>query len=46
MIFGLFMIIGSVLQYVYINEQLNQDTNPNNIYWDLFPTIYIIYTYL
>ena len=41
-VFGLIMIIGSVIQYMIINQKLNSNENPNNIYLDLIPIIYVV----
>lgn len=40
--FGITMIIGSVIQYLIINYNLHNNKNPNNIYLDIFPVIYVI----
>ena len=40
--FGIIMIIGSLLQYLFINSNLNSNKDPNNKYLDLIPIIYVL----
>lgn len=40
--FGIIMIIGSLLQYLFINYNLNSNKDPNNKYLDLIPIIYVL----
>lgn len=41
MIFGLIMIIGSTAQYMIVNYSLKYRKDPNNIYLDMLPIIYV-----
>ena len=41
-IFGIIMIIGSVIQYISINNNLNTQTEFNNSNLELLPIIYVI----
>ena len=40
--FGIIMIIGSLLQYMIINNNLDAKKDPNNKSLDLVPLIYVI----
>lgn len=42
MIFGFVMIIGSVLQYLYLVYSLNSNKKVYTIYFDLVPVVYVI----
>jgi uncharacterized membrane protein YidH (DUF202 family) len=42
MLFGIIMIIGSTLQYIIINNYLQDNQNPSNVYLDNLPIIYVI----
>ena len=41
-VFGIVMIIGSVIQYSLINSKLSSKQDPNNFILDMFPMIYVI----
>ena len=41
-LFGVIMIIGSLVQYIMINESINQNKNPYNKYLNYFPVIYVV----
>ena len=40
--FGIIMIIGSLIQYVLINNYLNLKKNPNDSALDMIPIIYVV----
>ena len=40
--FGIIMIIGSLIQYVLINNNLNLKKNPNDSALDMIPIIYVV----
>ena len=40
--FGIIMIIGSLIQYVLINNNLNLKKNPNDSAIDMIPIIYVV----
>ena len=42
MLFGLFMIIMSSLQYIYINYSVSETKVPHNKMFDLLPIIYVL----
>jgi len=42
MIFGLIMIIGSLVQYIIINNNLKMNNSIDNKIFDIFPIIYVI----
>lgn len=39
--FGIIMILGSLVQYYYINNKLQNSEDPNNKQLDLLPMIYV-----
>ena len=43
---GILMIICSILQYLYVNQNLSIDRNPDNHFVDFIPIIYGIVTLL
>ena len=42
MLFGIIMIMGSLVQYVFINKNLEHTKNPNNYTLDMIPIIYVV----
>jgi len=40
-LFGIIMILGSTIQYLYINYQLELHKNPSNSTLDMVPIIYV-----
>ena len=44
--FGLFMILVSAVQYIYINYNIYQKKSINNIYLDYIPLIYILLAFI
>ena len=40
--FGILMIIGSVIQYILINNNLKKKKNTNSLVLDLLPIIYVV----
>ena len=40
--FGILMIIGSLIQYILINNSLTLKKNPNDSRLDLVPIIYVL----
>lgn len=44
-IFGIIMIILSSIQYIYLNYNLNNKSNPSNYFIDFIPIIYIIISF-
>ncbi len=43
--FGVLMIIGSLIQYILIQNSLTKKENPNNIYLNLFPVVYVVLSF-
>lgn len=44
--FGLFMVGLSAYQYIYINSNMNNKQNVNNIYLDNLPLIYVLLAFI
>tara|TARA_Y100000741_G_C18212703_1_gene542375 strand:+ start:388 stop:681 length:294 start_codon:yes stop_codon:yes gene_type:complete len=45
-IFGIFMIIISLVKYVFINQHLNKKEDPSNYYLDSIPVLYTVLSLL
>ena len=41
-LFALVMIVGSSIQYLIVNNHLEQIKNPNNHILDMFPIVYVV----
>mgnify|MGYP001316587734 CR=1 FL=1 len=41
-VFGVIMIIVSLIQYFLINNKLTNGKNPNNVILDMIPVIYVV----
>lgn len=41
-VFGVIMIIVSLIQYFLINNKLTNEKNPNNFILDMIPVIYVV----
>ena len=41
-IFGIIMILGSLIQYILLNHALDNNEDPNNAILDMFPIIFVI----
>jgi uncharacterized membrane protein YidH (DUF202 family) len=44
--FGLFMVGLSAYQYIYINNNMNNQQNFNNVYLDNIPLIYVLLAFI